>query len=92
MLDDPKHKIDGMHLPKGGYVRDQTFTNDTALYLKGSPSNLSKAWVVLELFYLASMAKINWGKSMAIWANTEKKEWEWGQEVGLKWILKGQRV
>jgi hypothetical protein len=43
MLDDPKHEIEGLHLPKGGCVQDQTFADDTALYLKGSPSNLSKA-------------------------------------------------
>jgi hypothetical protein len=92
MLDDPKHEIDGMHLPKGGCVRDQTFADDTALYLKGSPSNLNKARAVLELFCLASGAKINWGKSAAIWANKEKKEWEWGQEVGLRWIPEGQGV
>jgi hypothetical protein len=92
MLDNPKHEIDGMHLPKGGCVRDQTFADDTAFYLKGSLSNLSKARAVLELFYLASRAKINWGKSAAIWASKEKKEWEWGQEVGLRWIPKGQGV
>jgi hypothetical protein len=92
MLDNPKHEIDGMHLPKGGCVRDQTFVDDIALYLKGSPSNLSKAWAVLELFCLAFGAKINWGKSTAIWASKEKKEWEWGQEVGLRWILEGQGV
>jgi hypothetical protein len=86
LLDDPKHKIDGMHLSKGGCVQDQTFVDDTALYLKGSPSSLSKARAVFELFYLPSGAKINWGKSMTIWASKEKKEWEWGQEVGLRWI------
>ncbi len=92
MLDDPKHEIEGLHLPKGGCVEDQTFANNTALYLKGSPSNLSKAWVVLKLFCLAFGAKVNWGKSAAIWASKEKKEWEWGQEVGLRWIPEGQRV
>ncbi len=92
MLDDPKNKIDGIHLPKGGCVRDQTYTNDTALYFKGSSNNLSKAQAVLELFCLASRAKINWGKSTAIRASKEKKEWERGQKVGLKWICEGQGV
>jgi hypothetical protein len=92
MLDDPVHKIEGLHLPKGGCVRDQTFAEDITFYLKGSPSNLSKAWVVLELFFLASGAKVNWGKSAAIWANKEKKEWEWGQDIGLRWIPEGQGV
>ncbi len=92
MLDDPKHEIEGMYLPKGGCVRDQTFADDTTLYLKGSSSNLNKARAVLELFCLASGAKINWGKSATIWASKEKKEWEWGQEVGLRWIPEGQGV
>jgi hypothetical protein len=92
MLDGPKHEIEGLHLPKGGCVRDQTFVDDTALYLKGSSSNLSKARAVLELFCLVSGAKVNWCKSTAIWASKEKKEWEWGQEVGLRWSPEGQGV
>jgi hypothetical protein len=73
MLDDPKHEIKGLHLPKGGCVRDQTFADNTPLYLKGSPSNLSKARVVLKLFCLASKAKVNWGKFVAIWTSKEKR-------------------
>jgi hypothetical protein len=69
MLDNPKHQIEGLHLPKGGCVWDQTFANDTALYFKGSPSNLSKAWAILELLCLNSRAKVNWGKFTAIWAS-----------------------
>jgi hypothetical protein len=92
MMDDPKHEIERLHLPKGGCVRDQTFADDTALYLKGSSSNLSKAQAVLDLFCLASGAKVNWGKIAAIWASKEKKEWEWGHKVELGWIPEGQRV
>jgi hypothetical protein len=66
--------------------------DNTTLYLKGSPNNLSKVRVILKLFYLAFGAKVNWGKSMAIWANKEKKEWVWGQEVRLRWIPEGQGV
>jgi hypothetical protein len=73
MLDDPKHKIERLHLPKGGCVQDQTSANNIALYLKGSSSNLSKAWAVLELFCFASGAKVNWGKSTAIWASKKKR-------------------
>jgi hypothetical protein len=36
MLDDTKHKVEVLTLPKGGCVRDQTFVDDTALYLKGT--------------------------------------------------------
>jgi hypothetical protein len=33
MLDDPKHEIKGLHLLKKGCIRDQTFADNTALYL-----------------------------------------------------------
>jgi hypothetical protein len=92
MLDDPNHEIEGLHHLKGGCIRDQTFRDEIALYLKGSPSNLSKAWAVFKLFCLTSGAKVNWDKSVAIWANKKKKEWAWGQEVGFKWIPEGQGV
>jgi hypothetical protein len=35
MLADPRHGIECLMLPKGGRIRDQTFANDIALYLKG---------------------------------------------------------
>jgi hypothetical protein len=35
MLEDPKYTIEGMTLPRGGNIRDQTFADDIALYLKG---------------------------------------------------------
>jgi hypothetical protein len=73
MLDDPKHEIEGLHLPKGVCIWDQTFMDDTAFYLKGSPSNLSKAQAVLQLFCFAFGAKVNWGKSTTIWAIKDKK-------------------
>ncbi len=33
MLGDPKYGVEGLSLPRGGLIRDQTFANDTALYL-----------------------------------------------------------
>jgi hypothetical protein len=43
MLADPKNEVEGLSLPRGGLIRDQTFANDTALYLKGTSLNLDKA-------------------------------------------------
>ncbi len=60
MLDDPKHGIECIKLPKGGCIRDQTFADDTTLYLKGTHGNMNKAQAVLDLFYQASGAKVNW--------------------------------
>jgi hypothetical protein len=53
---------------------------------------LDNALSVLDLFCLASGEKINWGKSVAIWANKDKRDWEWGQEVGLKLIPESEGV
>ncbi len=33
MLEDPKYGIEGLALPRGGQIKDQTFADDTALYL-----------------------------------------------------------
>jgi len=40
---DPWNEVVGLSLPRGGLIRDQTFADDTALYLQGTPSNLDKA-------------------------------------------------
>jgi hypothetical protein len=69
MLDDTKYNVEGLTLPKGGYVWDQTFVGDIAFYLKGTKSNMDKMRSVLDIFCLAFGAKINWGKYAAIWAN-----------------------
>jgi hypothetical protein len=78
MLVDPGHGIKGVTLPKGGKIRDQTFADDTALYLKGNQENLDRAQGVLEVFCKALGARINWNKSSAIWANRRERIWDWG--------------
>jgi hypothetical protein len=90
MLADPKYGVEGLALPRGGQIRDQTFVDDTALYLQGSPANLGRARDVLQTFCNASGAKVNWKKSAAIWASKKGKQWTWGEEVGLKWIPEGK--
>jgi len=59
MMADPRHGIEGLSLSRGGLIRDQTFANDTTLYLRGSPTNLDRAQRVFEIFSQASGAKIN---------------------------------
>jgi hypothetical protein len=76
MLEDPKHEIEGLILPRGGCVQDQTFADNTALYLKGTHNNMSKTRTILDLFCRASGAKVNWGKSTAIWVSKREREWE----------------
>jgi hypothetical protein len=53
---------------------------------------LDKTHGVLETFCKASGAKINWNKSVAIWASKRERAWSWGHEVILKWIPKGEGV
>ncbi len=72
MLDDTKYNVKGLTLLKGGCIRDQTFVDDTVLYIKGTKNNMDIMWLVLHFFYLTSEAKINWGKYVAIWASKEK--------------------
>jgi hypothetical protein len=75
MLDNTKYNVEGLNLPKGGCVQDQTFVDDTALYLKGTKNNMDKMRSILDLFCFAFGAKINWGKFAAIWASKEKQAW-----------------
>jgi len=90
MLADPKNEVEGLSLPRGGLIRDQTFADDTALYLKGTPSNLDKAQKVLATFSVASRTKVNWHKLATIWASKNARTWQWGTEVSLKWVPDGE--
>lgn len=73
MLEDPRYNVEGLNLPRGGRLKDQTFADDTALYLKGDQGNLDRAQGVLETFCIASGAKVNWNKSAAIWASRRER-------------------
>jgi hypothetical protein len=73
LMADPKYKVEGLSLPKGGLIRDQTFANDTALYLRGTTNNMDKARRILKISCRASGAKINWHKSVAIWASKTER-------------------
>ncbi len=92
MLDDPRFDVEGLTLPGGRKVRDQTFADDTALYLQGTRENMERTQRVLDTFCKASKARVNWNKIVAIWASKGEKSWEWGQEVGLQWVPEGKGV
>jgi hypothetical protein len=92
MLDNQHFEVEGLSLPRGGRIIDQTFADDTALYLQGSRSNMDRAQGVLNLFCKASGAKVNWNKTAAIWASKRSKNWECGQEVGLQWVPESKGV
>jgi hypothetical protein len=90
MLQDPKAEVEGLTLPKGGIPRDQTFADDIALYLKGTKDNMDKAKKVLDTLCFLSRAHINWHKSCAISIAKTGREWNWGQDVKLKWVAEGE--
>jgi hypothetical protein len=85
MLADPKYEVEGLTLPKGGLIRDQTFADDTTIHLKGYPVNMDRAKEVLRIFCQASGAKINWHKSVAIWASTRERSWVLQPYFGQVW-------
>ncbi len=43
MLDNQHFGVEGLSLSRGGCIIDQTFADDTALYLQGSRSNMDRA-------------------------------------------------
>ncbi len=74
MLDDHRFGVEGLALPGGGNITDQTFADDTALYLQGTHDNMERAQKVLDIFCKASGAKVNWNKSCTIWASKRDKD------------------
>jgi len=92
MFNDHRFGIKGLALPGGGKITDQTFADDTVLYLQGTHDNMERTQKVLDIFCKAFEAKINWHKMATIWASKKNKEWEWGQEVGLQCIPEGKGV
>jgi hypothetical protein len=76
MLYDHRFGVEGLALPGGGKITDQTFADDTALYLHGMCDNIERTQKVLDIFCKASKAKINWNKLCVIWACKRDKDWE----------------
>jgi hypothetical protein len=57
MLDDHRFGVEGLALPGGGKITDQTFADDTALYLQGTHDNMERAQKVLTSFARRSEQK-----------------------------------
>jgi hypothetical protein len=76
MLDDLRFGVEGLTLPGGRKIKDQTFADDTALYLQGTRENMERTQKVLDIFCKASGAKVNWNKTTVIWASKNEKDWD----------------
>lgn len=64
MLEDPQRNILGLTLPDNTKFNNQMFADDTALYLKGNPENLTRTMTTLNRYCEASGAKVNWHKQV----------------------------
>ena len=58
MLDNPEYGVQGFDLSDGLSLTSQMFADDTTLLLKGNKPNMIKAMNVMDIFCLASRAKI----------------------------------
>jgi hypothetical protein len=92
LLCNPTYGIHGLALPSGSISRDQSFADDTTLYLEGTNDNLERISKMLFLFWTTTGAKVNWKKSLVIWAFNQLKDYGWGIDVGLIWAPEGQGV
>jgi hypothetical protein len=63
MVEDQRFGVKGLSLPRGRHIIEQTFADDTALYLQGSRANMERTQKVLNIFCKALGAKVNWNKS-----------------------------
>jgi hypothetical protein len=90
MLQHPECGVQGLRLPDNTYITNQMFADDTLLLLDGTRENLDRALSVINRFGAASGAKLNLHKSVGLWLSPRPREWQWGEEAGLKWLVKGE--
>lgn len=90
MLQHPGCGVQGLQLPDNTTITNQMFADDTLLLLNGTRDNLDRALSVINRFSAASGAKLNLHKSVGLWLAPGIREWQWGEEAGLKWLEKGE--
>jgi exonuclease III len=90
MLQHPECRVQGLRLPDNTTITNQMFADDTLLLLDGTRDNLDRALSVINRFSAASGAKLNLHKSVGLWLSPRVREWQWGEEAGLKWLEKGE--
>ena len=90
MLQHPECRVQGLRLPDNTTITNQMFADDTLLLLEGTRDNLDRALHVINRFGAASGAKLNLHKSVGLWISPRTREWQWGEEAGLKWLASGE--
>jgi exonuclease III len=90
MLQHPECGVKGLKLPDNTSITNQMFADDTLLFLDGTKDNMDKALNVINRFGAASGAKLNLHKSVGLWLSQHERNWQWGEEAGMKWLLPGE--
>lgn len=67
MLNDTRRGIKGIRLPDNSTSTSQMLADDTALFLHASPKNLNKMLSILNMYTEASIGKLNFNESVAIY-------------------------
>lgn len=83
VLDDPKHNIEGLILSNQTSHTNSMFADDTSLFLKREPNNMQQTLRVLDTYYEAFRAKINWHKTPTIWVSQKTRTFNWRNVHGL---------
>ena len=90
MLQHPESGVKGLRLPDKSTITNQMFADDTLLLLDGTPDNMDKAISIIHKFGAATGARLNLHKSVGIWISQTERQWQWGEEEGLKWLRPGE--
>lgn len=69
ILDDDKHKVEGIILHDSTRHTNSMLADDTSLFLKGDQENLNRTKRVFDTYCQVWGAKIHWNKTAAIWAS-----------------------
>jgi len=92
MLVNPIHQVEGLTLCDGSIIQDLLFADDIILFLNGSRENLQHAFHFINLLCEGFGTCLNWHKSCIVWASHNPYNWSWGEDLGLKWLGKGQAI
>jgi len=68
---------------------DSEYANDTLLFLDFSFEALDWVRTLLDCFYLATRARVNWNKSSGLLIGTEEL-YSWGETDGFTWLHPGE--
>jgi hypothetical protein len=90
MLQHPNCGVKGLSLPNKSSITNQIFADETLLFLDGTLENMDTTLLVINRFGAASGARLNLHKSVGLWLSQHERTWQWGEEVGLKWLQPGE--